>query len=151
MPHSWVAGNDEIGRIPWFRKALRKTKETYMLAVPSNILVCDLETSRRNNADVFTPVHKWMQSVPAERWKLIKVRQGHRGWLSVRLVTCRVLAKIEGEVGDEEMLIVSRWRDETGKPRCDYYLSYNTALAGKFFIVSVLREGSRKAIVSDRH
>jgi len=66
-----------------------------------------------------------MQSLPAERWKLVKVRQGHKGWLSVRLVTCRVLAKIEGEVGDEEVLVVSRWRDETDKPRCDYYLSYN--------------------------
>ena len=31
---------------------------------------------------------------------------------------------IENEVGDEETLIVSRWRDETGKNRTDYYLSH---------------------------
>lgn len=125
LPHSCVAGDAEMGRIPWFRKALRKMKESYMFAVPSNILICDLESICNNNTDIFVSVHKWMQSLPAERWKLVKVRQGHKGWLSVRLVTCRVLAKIEGEVGDEEILIVSRWRDETGKPRCDYYLSYN--------------------------
>jgi hypothetical protein len=103
-------------------------KESYLLAVPSNILVCDLEQKSRyaknGDIDVFAPVRQWMQSFPVERWKMIKVRQGHKGWLTLRLVTCRVFAMIEGEVGDGETLIVSKWRDETGKPRCDYYLSY---------------------------
>lgn len=126
LPHAWIAGDDEMGRIPWFRKELRKMKETYILAVPSNILVCDLEnTSCICCTNTFVPVHHWMKSLPANNWKLVKVRQGHKGWLSVRLVTCRVRAMIEGEVGDEETLIVSRWRDETNKPRCDYYLSHN--------------------------
>jgi len=40
-------------------------------------------------------------------------------------VTYQVRAKIEGEVGDEETLIVSKWREDNGKPRCDYYLSWN--------------------------
>jgi hypothetical protein len=31
---------------------------------------------------------------------------------------------IENEIGDEETLIVSRWRDETGKNRTDFYLSH---------------------------
>jgi SRSO17 transposase len=128
LPHTCVAGDDEMGRIPWFRKDLRKMKESYLLAVPSNILVCDLERKSRYekniDTDSFVPVRQWMASIPAERWKTIKVRQGHKGWLSVRLVTCRVLAMIECEVGDEETLIVSKWRDDTGKPRCDYYLSY---------------------------
>jgi len=132
LPHEWVAGDDEMGRIPWFRKALRKMNEPYLLAVPSNMLIGDWEnnftgTPRRiqMNDLVFISVQQWMKSLPAERWQTIKVRLGHKGWLSVRLATCRVLAKIEGEVGEEETLIVSRWRDETGKPRCDYYLSYN--------------------------
>jgi SRSO17 transposase len=125
LPHSWVAGDDEMGRIPWFRKALRKMKESYLLAVPSNILICDLDCKKKTDADIFISVQKWMQSLPAERWKMIKVRQGHKGWLTLRLVTCRVLAMIEGEVGDEETLIVSKWRDDTNKPRCDYYLSYS--------------------------
>jgi SRSO17 transposase len=125
LPHSWIAGDDEMGRIPWFRKALRRAKESYVLAVPSNILMCDLDRKRRTESDTFMSVQKWMRSLPAERWKTVKVRQGHTGWLSVRLVTCRVRAMIENEVGDEEMLIVSKWRDETNKPRCDYYLSYS--------------------------
>jgi len=125
LPHEWVAGDDEMGRIPWFRKALRKMNEPYVLAVPANILICDLEGKIKTDDHTFISVQKWIKLVPAECWKTIKVRQGHKGWLSVRLVTCRVLAMIEGEVGDEETLIVSRWRDETNKPRCDYYLSYN--------------------------
>jgi len=126
LPHSWIAGDDEMGRIPWFRKELRKMKESYILAVPSNILICDLEnTSCSCCANRFISVHHWMKSLSADRWKLVKVRQGHKGWLSVRLVVCRILAMIEGEVGDEEILIVSKWRDESDKPRCDYYLSYN--------------------------
>jgi SRSO17 transposase len=125
LPHQWIAGDDEMGRIPWFRKELRKMKKYYLLAVPSNILIYDLENTDSCYADVFVSVQSWAKSLSAERWKLVKVRQGHKGWLSVRLVTCRVLAMIENEVGDEETLIVSRWRDDTGKPRCDYYLSYN--------------------------
>jgi SRSO17 transposase len=125
LPHKWLAGDDEMGRIPWFRKELRKMDEPYMFAVPSNILVCDLERKEKTDDNVFVSVQQWMKLLPAESWKTIKVRQGHKGWLSVRLVTCRALAKIEGEVGEEETLIVSKWRDETHKPRCDYYLSYN--------------------------
>jgi len=126
LPHAWIAGDDEMGRIPWFRKELRKLKKSYILAVPSNILICDLEnTSCSCCAGTFVSVQHWMKSLPADNWKLVKVRQGHKGWLSVRLVTCRVRAMIEGEVGDEETLIVSKWRDETNKPRCDYYLSFN--------------------------
>ncbi len=124
LPHAWVAGDDEMGKVPWFRRALRQMKESYILAVPSNILMVDLENKDGTIDGKFVSVEKWMKSIPADRWKLIKVRVGHKGWLSVRLVTCRVRAMIEGEIGDEETLIVSKWREDTGKPRCDYYLSY---------------------------
>jgi len=73
----------------------------------------------------FVNVTAWMKNIPPKKWKTIKVRQGHKGWLTVKLVTCRVRAKIEGEVGDEETLIVSKWREDNGKPRCDYYLSWS--------------------------
>lgn len=125
LPHDWVAGDDEMGKVPWFRRVLRKMKEPYVLAVPSNILILDLEKNDDVNDAKFVSVEKWVKSIPADRWKLIKVRLGHKGWLSVRLATCRVRAMIGNEVGDEETLIVSKWREDTGKPRCDYYLSYN--------------------------
>jgi SRSO17 transposase len=132
--HRWITGDDEMGRIPWFRKELRKINEPYVLAIPSNFLIVDLESSPEIcevcgsicESELLSVKH-WAKSLPASRWKTIKVREGHKGWLSVRLVSCRVRAMIENELGDEELLLVSRWRDETGKPRCDYYLSHGNS------------------------
>ena len=134
IPHRWVAGDSEVGRIPWFRKELRKMNESYVLAIPSNFLIVDLELPPTicdvcgtvQEAALVSVCH-WAKSLPKSRWKTIKVREGHKGWLTVRLVSCRVRAMIENEVGDEELLLVSRWRDETGKPRCDYYLSHGNS------------------------
>jgi hypothetical protein len=136
LPHSWIAGDDEMGKVPWFRRALRDLSESYLLAVPSNILICEVnniaEKTYNDNkknvdkfADNFISVSKWAKSIPSSQWKKIKVRQGHKGWLTVNLVVCDVRAKIDNEIGEVETLVVSRWRDDTNKPRCDYYLSYN--------------------------
>ena len=44
LPHSaWIAGDDELGRSSSFRRELRSRNERYLLAVPSNTLVRDLE------------------------------------------------------------------------------------------------------------
>ena len=43
LPHGWIAGDDEMGRPSGFRQELRNQNEHYLLAVPSNMLVRDLE------------------------------------------------------------------------------------------------------------
>jgi len=43
LPHQWVAGDDEIGKVSSFRRALRKCTVKYVLAVPCNTKVRDLE------------------------------------------------------------------------------------------------------------
>jgi SRSO17 transposase len=45
LPHGWVAGDDERGRPVWFRKRLAADKERYLLAVPSNTSIRDLEAT----------------------------------------------------------------------------------------------------------
>ena len=132
LPHKWIAGDDEMGKVPWFRRDLRAQNESYMFAVPSNILILDLDSpiktcrhcGEKQERD-FVNVSAWQKNIPSKKWKTIKVRQGHKGWLTVKLTTCPVRAKIENEIGDEEMLIVSKWREDSGKPRCDYYLSWS--------------------------
>jgi SRSO17 transposase len=131
LPYRWIAGDDEMGRIPWFRRDLRKMNEPYMLAIPSNFLILDLESHPvickkcgQAHEPELMQVRHWADTIPADRWQTVKVRQGHKGWLSVRLATCRVRAMIENEIGDEERLIVSRWRDDGGKKHTDYYLSH---------------------------
>src|SRR3954467_14185086 len=42
LPHTWVAGDDEMGRSSGFRRDLRGRGERYLLAVPSNTLARDL-------------------------------------------------------------------------------------------------------------
>ncbi len=43
LPHQWIAGDDEMGRSTAFRRQLRALEELYLLAVPSNTSVRDLE------------------------------------------------------------------------------------------------------------
>ena len=43
LPHAWVTGDDEMGRPMDFRLKLRARGERYLLAVPSNTLVRDID------------------------------------------------------------------------------------------------------------
>src|SRR3954462_1016949 len=43
LPHGWVSGDDEMGRSSRFRADLRRLNEPYLLAVPSNTTIRDLE------------------------------------------------------------------------------------------------------------
>ena len=43
LPHGWIAGDDEMGRPYWFRRRLAALGERYLLAVPSNTAMRDLE------------------------------------------------------------------------------------------------------------
>ena len=43
LPHAWVTSNDEMGRPYSFRRDLNTLGEQYLLAVPSNLLIRDLE------------------------------------------------------------------------------------------------------------
>jgi SRSO17 transposase len=46
LAHGWIVGDDELGRPAEFRAALRLRKERYVLDVPCNTLVRDLERRR---------------------------------------------------------------------------------------------------------
>src|SRR6266851_9078074 len=43
VPHSWVTGDDELGRHTQFRQELRERGERYVLGVPCNTTMRDLE------------------------------------------------------------------------------------------------------------
>lgn len=46
IPHGWVVGDDELGRVAEFRALLRQRQEWAVLDVPCNALVCDLSIPR---------------------------------------------------------------------------------------------------------
>lgn len=133
LPHAWIAGDDELGRPYWFRRRLDTLGEQYLLAVPSNTLVRDLEADPpaysgfgRPPKRRWTRVDKWVASRRDEEWTKIDVRDGAKGPLVVEAIKCRVVARTdEQQEGHEEVLVVIRYRDRDDRRviKTDYYLS----------------------------
>jgi len=111
-----------MGRSSRFRAELRRLKECYLLAVPSNTLVRDLEGAvpewsgrGPHPKRAFEQARTWSKSLPPEAWRRIEVGAGERGPQFVELVATRVLARTDrGRIGPEELLVVIRGVDENG-------------------------------------
>jgi SRSO17 transposase len=139
LPHAWVAGDDEMGKIPEFRGQLHTRGEHYVLAVPSNTLVRDLAAeppaySGRGPRpkSPWTRVDRWCKSLSRSAWATINVRDAQRGPLIVEAVKVPVQAKTAPSEGLQETLVVIRERQGDGTMKHDYYLSnasYDTPLA----------------------
>jgi SRSO17 transposase len=133
LPHRWIAGDDEMGRPSWFRQRLTALHERYLLAVPSNTAIRDLETvipeSRGTGRRPTRPWHSvqaWSQAVDANAWQRMEVRDGAKGPLVVEIIKRRVVSRNHRrQQGDEELLTVirSRDRDQNTVVKVDYYLS----------------------------
>jgi SRSO17 transposase len=138
LPHAWVAGDDEMGRSTWFRQALRERRERYLLAVPANTLVRDLEATpppyrgRGPHPQVaFVRAERWREAVPEGAWTTVEVRAGAKGPLVVQAVKARVRAKTDQRrAGPEELLVVMRTCQGDGSYKHDYYLSNAAAETG---------------------
>ena len=130
LPHAWVAGDVEMGRSTRFRGSLRRMREQYLLAAPSNTAVRDLEGEPpeysgkgKRPKRPFEQVREWVKAQPEEAWTRIEVRPGEKGPVTVECMKRRVQARTEERrVGPEEVLFVTRERaGETVKH--DYHVS----------------------------
>jgi hypothetical protein len=107
-----------------------------MLAVPGNTLIRDRETAppasrgrRRHPTLPWQHVEAWSASLDEGAWQRIDVRDGSKGPLVVEVVKRRVVARTpRRQQGDEELLVVLRYRDRDHQQvvKVDVYLS-NTA------------------------
>ena len=129
LPHGWITGDDELGRASEFRAALRQRGERYVLDVPCNTSVRDLQRRRprRKKAGIgrkrevpFVRADAWAARQPESRWERITVRDGEKGPLVVDAMSVRVRTKQDGRIGPEERLVVIR---PVGESRIDYALS----------------------------
>src|SRR3954452_21258441 len=131
LPHAWVTGDDEMGRSSRFRAELRRLDEPYLLAVPSNTTVRDLEGATPewggrgpHPKRAFEQVRAWSKALEPGAWRRIQVGDGERGPQFVDLVATRVVARTDrGRIGPEELLVVIRGLDEDGATKHDSYLS----------------------------
>jgi SRSO17 transposase len=128
LPHAWVTGDDEMGRNSGFRDELRAMNERYLLAVPSNTLVRDLDAVPPPYSGRGTPpkvpfqrADGWMET--AKNWTRIEVRPGEKGPLVVEAVKARVQTKRGRRNGPEETLVIFRERQGRKIVKHDYALS----------------------------
>jgi len=126
LPHGWITGDDELGRASSFRAQLRRRGQRYVLDVPCNTTVRDLERRPpgqhtkgrgRPRKVPFQRVDAWASSQPASRWVRLSVRDAEKGPLDVEAMTARIQTKQDGRVGPEERLIVLR---SVGESKIDY-------------------------------
>jgi SRSO17 transposase len=132
LPHRWITGDDEMGRSTAFRQQLRDLSEQYILAVPSNTNVRDLEAPPPpyqghgpHPKGSFQRVDKWSDALSEDEWTRIDVRDGEKGPLVLEIVTRRVVARTEHsrQKSTEGLLVVTRYLDDNRKMKYDYHLS----------------------------
>ena len=131
LPHAWVAGDDEMGQNASFRRDLNERSEQYLLAVPRNTLIRDLDAEPPEYQGCgavpkqpFRRVDQWRDSLAEDAWTRIKVRGAEKGPLEVEVVACRVQTKIKRRTMKyEETLVIVRYLDEEGVTKYDFYLS----------------------------
>jgi SRSO17 transposase len=127
LPFAWVVGDDEFGRCSAFRTELRRRRLQYVLDVPCNTLIRDLdETPTDGHRPPWRRVDAWAEAQPKSRWRKIHLGAGSKGPKVVRALEAWVQTKDEdGRVGRRERLVVIRTVDR--EPRCWYTLSNASA------------------------
>ena len=131
LPHAWVAGDDEMGRPSPFRLKLRDRNERYLLAVPSNTWIRDIEElppERTGRGPLpwnpFQRMDHWREALSESAWTTIEVRDGEKGPLVVDVVKRRIRARTTTNgTGPEELLFITRERQHDETFKHDYYLS----------------------------
>jgi len=135
LPHRWIAGDDEMGRCTRFRRELRARGEQYLLAVPSNTRVRDLNVpppaptrGRWRRKAPFQKVCDWAAALPSSAWQEFTVRDGEKGPITVKAVQTQVQVSSERRrIELEEILVATRERQADGTYKHDYYFGFASA------------------------
>jgi SRSO17 transposase len=135
VPHAWVAADDEFGRVAAFRCGLRDRREAYVLDVPCNTLVRDLQARRpprragkkgRRRQVPFRRADAWAAAQAADRWQEFAVHDGQKGPIRVQAVIGHVRTRQDNRVGPEEWLIVIRHGPSDGsEPDVSYHVAWS--------------------------
>jgi len=152
LPHGWITGDDEMGRSSGFRRDLRGLDERYLLAVPSNITIRDLESEPpayggrgQPPKQPFQRVDRWCETGNDRAWTKADVRDGEKGPLVTEITKRVVIARTERgrEDGSEELLVVTRTQESKDTRKYDYYLSNAPADTPLEELARVVKAGHR--------
>jgi SRSO17 transposase len=128
LPFGWITGDDEFGRVTAFRSQLRRRQLRYVLDVPCDTLVRDINEAvpAGKRRPPWRRVDDWAKAQPASRWHKVQRGDGAKGPKVVRVAEAWVQSKGEqGRCGPLERLVVVRSVD--GEPRTWYTLSNASA------------------------
>jgi len=131
LPFGWVSGDDEFGRVIAFRAALRRQGLRYVLDVPCDTLVRDIDEAAPagKRYPPWRRVDDWAKAQPSSRWHKVQRGDGAKGPRVARVAEAWVQTKAErGRCGPLERLVVVRTVD--GEPRTWYALSDAPAREG---------------------
>jgi len=119
VPHRWVTGDDEIGRSAEFRARLREKGEGYVLDVPRDTLVRDLERrpSQGRRVAPWERAEDWLKRQPPSRWQEFSLGAGQKGRLRVQAVRVAVRGRIARKRGAPETLVVMRTLEDQPQTR----------------------------------
>ena len=132
LPHRWITGDDELGRPADFRRKLRDRGEHYLLAVPCNTTIRDLEIPAPEYSGNGRPakrpsrrVDRWICERLPEEWISVEVRDGEKGPLIVEALKRQVeTGQRARPTACAEELVILRYRDRDSQVvKTDYYLS----------------------------
>jgi SRSO17 transposase len=131
LSFGWVAGDDEFGRASAFRAQLRRRRLRYVLDVPCNTLVRDIdeEPQAGKRCPRWRRADDWARALPAGRWRRVPLGAAAKGPTVVRVAEGWVQTRDDrGRVGPLERLVVIRTIG--GEPRTWYTLSNAPARVG---------------------
>ena len=132
----WVVGDDDFGRCSELRAALRYRQLRYVLDVPCNTLVRDVGERRPPNRaggaprrPLFERVDQWTARQPAGRWRTVRVKDGEKGPITVRVLLATVQTKDEdGCVGPSERLaVIKSCQEEQGQGQTQTWYALSNA------------------------
>ena len=138
LPFGWVAGDDEFGRCAEFRAQLRLRRWRYVLDVPCNTALRDLDETPAagRRRPPWRRADAWAQTQPRRRWRKVRLGAGSKGPKVVWALEAWVQTKDpEGRVGPRERLVVIRTVDQ--EPRVWYTLSNAPAAVPLAQVVAV--------------
>jgi SRSO17 transposase len=134
LPHRWVAADAEFGKSGDFRARMRIQGEQYVAGIPTNRLIRPLNAPFRHSREkgksgkkkpLFRQVKRWVDALPANRFRSVWIRDGEKGPVEVLALVERVQTKHKGRVGGEETLLVTKHRGSS--PEWQFWLTNGDA------------------------
>ena len=118
---NWITADEEFGRDGDLLDALEKNQQRYLLEVPANTTVWPDKPLHQTPDGMEWPVSQLAQTIPAQAWRLIKLREGSKGPLAFEFARLRVWSVRHRHAGPEVWLLIRRSLDPV--PEVKYYLS----------------------------